>query len=268
MHKKTHHIVTTPNPSDYIFAFENQAIYLLDGKRLPLFSEVENYFKNTKSFYCFAENNNNRCLIAEIDHIVGDEKFASVPLRSAHTILDEKLFALAWRARHLCHWRKTHAYCGVCGNKNNNKEDEQAMICSHCKYVTYPRISPCIIVLITRGEKILLARSSHFPSEVYSTLAGFVEPGESLAQTLHREIFEEVGLKVTNDVYFGSQPWPFPDSLMIGFTVEYLSGDIKIDPVEIEDAQWFDITNLPKLPQIGSIGRNLIEAYLSRQLSA
>lgn len=259
---KIHHSITKPIADDLIFAFHHQEIYLIDGKRIPTFSEVESHFKNTQSFYCFAESNNQRYLIPETNEIIEDKNYLKIALRNTFSILDDALFSAAWRAIHLLHWRKTHTYCGVCGHKNSNKEDEQAMICSQCKHVTYPRIAPCIIVLVTNNDKILLARSPHFPPKIYSTLAGFVEPGESLEQTLHREIFEEVGVRVSNLKYVGSQPWPFPDSLMIGFTVEYVSGDIKIDPKEIEDAQWFDIHHLPTLPQSGSISRKIIENYI------
>lgn len=167
---------------------------------------------------------------------------------------------------HLAHWRRTHRFCGCCGKENSEKCDEQALICPSCQHITYPRISPCIIVLITHGEKLLLARSPHFPEKVYSTLAGFVEAGESLEQTLHREIKEEVGLVVSDVTYFGSQPWPFPDSLMIAFHAKYQSGEIKIDGLEIEDAQWFDQDNLPQLPRPESIGRHLIDAFLGAKI--
>jgi NAD+ diphosphatase len=129
-------------------------------------------------------------------------------------------------------------------------------------HVTYPRISPCIIVLVARGEEMLLARSAHFSPEVYSTLAGFIEPGESAEEAVHREILEEVGVHVKNVRYFSSQPWPFPDSLMLAFTADYESGEISIDPKEIEDAKWYGPENLPKLPTTFSIARALIEQHL------
>ena len=132
-----------------------------------------------------------------------------------------------------------------------------------CKLSVYPRISPAVIVLVERGDEILLARSPHFVPGVYSTLAGFVEPGETLEGTVRREIHEEVGVHVDNICYFGSQPWPFPNSLMIGFRADYASGDLTIDGVEIEAAGWFRRDNLPKLPFKVSIARSLIEAFLA-----
>ena len=262
--KKQYHVIAQPNPDDIIFAFQKNDIYLLDEKCLPRWNQVERCFNSSATYYCFAETENCRYVIVETDLILKHENYHAIKLKSASTILDETLFALAKYANHLHHWRRTHAYCGNCGNKNSEKTDEQAFICLHCQHVTYPRISPCIIVLITRGSKLLLARSPHFSEKVYSTLAGFVEPGESLEQALHREIKEEVGVTVSEITYFGSQPWPFPDSLMIGFHAKYLAGKIEFDGVEIEDAQWFDVHSLPQLPSSTSIARELIESHLKQ----
>ncbi|MCX7124850.1 MAG: NAD(+) diphosphatase [Gammaproteobacteria bacterium] len=258
---KQHHSIDHPNSNDLIFVFQGTDIYLFEGKVLPKWHQISNYFNSNACFYCFSEFENTRYLIAENTTIKSNEVYFIVNLRSTWAILSEADFMLARNANHLQHWRKTHRFCGHCGNKNSDKNDEQALICGSCHHVTYPRISPCIIVLITNGNKILLARSPHFPGKMYSTLAGFIEPGESLEQTVHREVKEEVGVTIKNLRYFGSQPWPFPDSLMIGFFAEYESGSILIDQKEIEDAQWFDIDNLPELPLKLSISRELIETY-------
>lgn len=262
--KKQYHVIEQPNSTDLIFAFQKQSIYLLEGKRLPRWEEVKHCFNSSDIFYCFAEKEAQRFVIVEANLLFQSENYVPINIKAAAFILDEPLFSLAKYASHLHHWRRTHAYCGTCGNKNADKIDEQAFICLHCQHVSYPRISPCIIVLITRGRELLLARSPHFSEKVYSTLAGFVEPGESLEQALHREIKEEVGVTVSDVTYFGSQPWPFPDSLMIGFHATYLSGDIVFDGVEIEDAQWFDVHSLPQLPSTASIARELIESHLKR----
>ncbi len=264
--QKSFSIVNTPNPDDLIFAFHDEHIYLLDGKIIPDWKSCSQYFNLTRNFYCFSEDkeNNKQFLLFDADYLESNSEFIKIPLRKAWEFLSDTLFSIARYARHLYHWRKTHAYCGVCSTKNSNKKDEQAFICDACGHVTYPRIAPCIILLIYHENKLLLARSPHFPKSIYSTIAGFVDPGESLEEAIHREVFEELGVRVKNIAYFGSQPWPFPDSLMIGFTAEYLSGDINIDPTEIEDAQWFDIKKLPELPSKISISRELIEAYLSR----
>ncbi|MCX7121791.1 MAG: NAD(+) diphosphatase [Gammaproteobacteria bacterium] len=261
--EKKYHTVDSPNDNDFIFVFKGADIYLIERKKLPNWHAVSNYFNQGARFYCFSESNQSRYLISENTEINDDSNFFKVNLRSTWTILDDVLFSLARNANHLHYWRKTHHYCGNCGHKNSDKVDEQALICLSCQHVTYPRISPCIIVLITNGNKILLARSPHFPPKIYSTLAGFIEPGESLEEALHREVKEEVGVTISGLTYFGSQPWPFPDSLMIGFHASYLAGEIKIDEKEIEDAQWFDIDNLPELPQKLSVGRALIDSYIA-----
>lgn len=146
-----------------------------------------------------------------------------------------------------------------------NKNDERAKVCPSCGFVNYPRISPAMIVAVTRGREILLAKGSRFQGGFYSVLAGFVEPGETFEECVEREIKEEVGLKVKNINYFGSQPWPFPDSLMVGFTAEYAGGDITIDNKEILDAGWYTAEGLPLIPGNGSIARRLIDWYVQKQ---
>ena len=140
--------------------------------------------------------------------------------------------------------------------------------CTACGKEYYPRINPCIIVLITRGDKILLARSSRRGTDFYSCLAGFIEPGESAEQAVRREVFEEVGLQVTNIRYTGSQPWPFPSQLMLGFYADYLDGEINPDPEEIADADWYAVDQLPKVPSPRiSIAGQLIETYVESALN-
>jgi NAD+ diphosphatase len=145
---------------------------------------------------------------------------------------------------------------------------ERAMYCSHCDLRAYPRISPSMIVLITRGDEVLLARSPRFVTGVYSTLAGFAEPGESAEDCVRREVMEEVQLKVRNIQYKGSQCWPFPHSMMLGFHAEYDSGEIVPQADEIEDAQWFSIHDMPPLPASRSIARYLIDLYLAQRSGA
>jgi NAD+ diphosphatase len=139
------------------------------------------------------------------------------------------------------------------------------MLCPACGHLHFPRLAPAVIVLIERDREMLLARSPGFTPGVYSTIAGFVEPGESLEDTVHREIWEEVGVEVEDVRYFGSQPWPFPHSLMVGFVARWKSGDIRIDEKEIEDARWFTPEKLPPgLPSPMSIARRLVDDFLGR----
>jgi len=177
--------------------------------------------------------------------------------------IDEQLFALAGRASQLLAWERDHKFCGRCGQGMVMDIDERAMRCEPCSTINYPRIAPCIIVLITRGEELLLARNANFPVPMYSTLAGFIEAGEAAEETLVREVREEVGVEVSNVRYFQSQSWPFPSQLMLGFFAEYAGGDIVCDEREIADAQWFHYQDLPMIPPTSSISGQLIAHYIS-----
>ncbi len=187
-----------------------------------------------------------------------------VDLKTLYGKMDPALHALAGKAVQLVFWNRTHQFCGQCGNKTIEKPGERAKECSSCQALNFPKISPAIMALVQKNDEILLARSPHFPKGVYSVLAGFVDPGETLEQCVKREVLEEVGLHVDGIQYFGSQPWPFPSSLMIAFTCKWVGGEITIDPVEIEDAQWFKKENLPLLPPKMSISRLLIDTYASQ----
>lgn len=163
-------------------------------------------------------------------------------------------------------WLSQHRFCGSCGQRLVQMPGERAMRCEPCDAQHYPRLSPCMITLVTRGDEVLLARSSRHPPGMFSTLAGFVEPGETVEQCVAREVFEEVGVAVRNLRYLGSQNWPFPHALMLGFQAEYVGGDIVPQPGEIEQAQWFSVRQLPALPSRHSIARYLIDRYVAERL--
>jgi NAD+ diphosphatase len=201
-------------------------------------------------------------LAAEVDP---PEGMCFEQLRGLWSSLPEQLFWIAGRAFQIVDWDRNHQYCGRCGSRTRDKEGERAKICPQCGHTAYPRISPAVIVAITRGREILLARAHRFPHAMYSVIAGFVEAGESLEQCVRREISEEVGITVKNLRYFGSQSWPFPNSLMVGFTAEHASGEIRIDPSEIVDARWFTVDNLPRIPDKVSIARRLIDWFIDLQ---
>lgn len=186
-------------------------------------------------------------------------------LRRLYGRLDEEVWKLAGRAVQILEWDRNHRFCGRCGAETVRKEEELARVCPGCGLQHFPRISPAVIVRIERGDQVLLARSPHFAPGVYSTLAGFVEPGESLEQTVAREVLEEVGVQVTNIRYFGSQPWPFPHSLMIGFVADWESGEIRPQEGEIEDAGWFGVDSLPGMPSRFSIARTLIDDFVAQR---
>jgi NAD+ diphosphatase len=176
--------------------------------------------------------------------------------------VDDVLFALAGRAAQVLDWERDHQFCGRCAQPMEVDQQERAMRCAPCKIMNYPRIAPCVIVLVTRGEEMLLARNVNFPGQMYSTLAGFIEAGESAEDTLIREVKEEVGVDVHNLRYFQSQSWPFPNQLMLGFFAEYAGGDIVCDPSEIADAQWFHYRDMPQTPPPSSISGQLIQHYM------
>jgi NAD+ diphosphatase len=190
------------------------------------------------------------------------EDMSYMGLRALYGAVDEDVFLLAGKAFQVVNWDKTHKFCGSCGTETFSMETERAKKCPKCGHMSFPVLSPAVITAILKGNKILLAHNRNFRGNMYSLIAGFVEPGETLEETVKREVMEEVGLNVKNVKYFSSQPWPFPNSLMIGFTAEYESGEIAVDGEEINHAAWFDVNNLPELPGEISIARKLINWFI------
>ncbi len=192
--------------------------------------------------------------------------FETMGLRALAGLLAPEMFGAVGRAMHTCDWLSTNRFCGRCGTPTTRSAHERCVECPACKLRVFPRISPAIITLVRKGDLALLASNAAFPGAFYSTLAGFADIGESLEETLVREVHEEVGVNVKNVRYFGSQPWPFPNSLMVGFTAEWDSGEIVIDPKEIADAKWFAADALPAIPPRLSIARRLIDAWVGEVL--
>jgi len=175
----------------------------------------------------------------------------------------KQLYKIAGRAVQILAWDRTHRYCGQCGSKTEERSNEFAKVCPECGFTSYPRISPSIIVAVIKGKELFLARSTHFQKYNFHTLiSGFVEPGESLEECLRREVKEEAGITVKNIRYFGSQPWPFPNSLMLAFTAEHDCGEIVLDDEELYEAGWFAVDRLPPLPDSDSIARRLIDWFI------
>jgi NAD+ diphosphatase len=185
-------------------------------------------------------------------------------LRTLFLQLDDPLLALAGRAFQIAEWERSHRFCGRCGTPTRDKAGERAKECPNCGYVAYPRVSPAMMVLVTRDRELLLARARRFPHAVYSALAGFVEVGESIEDCIHREVREEVGVEVGGLRYVASQSWPFPHSLMIAYTAEYAGGEVHPCDDEIVDARWFALDALPQLPSPVSIARQLIDTTVAR----
>ena len=197
---------------------------------------------------------------------------AALDLYSYFGRASEVEWVIAGRAVQLAEWARTHRFCGRCAAPTALNDGDRSMKCPACGLLAYPRLAPAMITLVTKGEPgptqvALLARGVQFRAPMYSCLAGFVEPGETLEQAVIREVGEEVGITVRNARYWGSQPWPFPHSLMIGFTAEWVSGEIECDPSEIVDAQWYSRDELPPIPPRISIARKLIDAWLGGELS-
>lgn len=186
-------------------------------------------------------------------------------LRVLYGNLDETLHAVAGCAVQIVEWDRTHQYCGACGKPTELSTTDRSRVCPDCKIPNFPRLSPAMIVAVERGDEILLARSPHFPAGIYSVLAGFVEPGESAEEAVAREVMEEAGIRVKDIRYFGSQPWPYPNSLMLGFQATYDSGEIRLEDDEIEDARWFKADEMPNFfPGRMSISQWLIHDFLER----
>ncbi len=183
-------------------------------------------------------------------------------LRAMFGVMDDEVLGVAGRACQIAEWARTHRYCGACGEPMNQLPAERCFQCHACGHVAYPRISPAMMVLIRKGGQVLLAMHTQSPVQRYVPLAGFLEAGESIEEAVHREVMEEVGLKVGNLQYFGSQSWPFPHSLMIAFTADYVSGEIRVDPNEITEARWFGPGDdwPEKVPQV-SISSILVDAH-------
>ena len=179
--------------------------------------------------------------------------------------VDDGLFAVAGRAFQILEWAHSHRFCGRCGTPTvSHTKGERARICPSCAFSSYPRINPCVIVAVSRGEEILLARAQRFNRPMFSTLAGFIEAGETAEEALLREVQEEVGVVVRNPRYFGSQSWPFPGNLMLGFHAEYESGDIVLQEEEIAEAGFYHFSDLPPIPPAGSIAHALIRDFVAR----
>ena len=209
------------------------------------------------------------CIAAEVpEGTEAPEGMAFKGLRELYGRIDEDLLWLAGRAVQIIDWDRTHQYCSRCGTPPEILSYERAKKCPNCGFSTYPRLAPAVIVRVDRiidnRHHILLARNHRFPPGFYSVLAGFTEPGETLEECVHREIKEEVGINVTNIKYFGSQPWPFPHSLMIAYTADYAGGEFELEDAEIAAADWFSSEDLPKIPPRMSIARRLIDDFLTK----
>ncbi|MBF0276923.1 MAG: NAD(+) diphosphatase [SAR324 cluster bacterium] len=248
------------------FLFNQNRLLVQESSRgadLPFVQELSELGLTAVRQHYLGTLNGVHCYSAELqaDQVL-PEKMKFEGLRELFERLSPEFYTLAGHASQIVTWDQNHQYCGRCGTRTEIMDDERARICPQCRHMSFPRISPCIIVAVIKDKEILLARSPHFPPGRYSVLAGFVEAGETLEDCVKREVIEEVGITVTNIRYFDNQPWPFPHSLMIGFIADYAEGEISIDHKEIVDANWYSRDKLPNLPHRASIARRLVEWYL------
>lgn len=257
--------LVTPPPSldapALWFAFQRSSIIISDttGAALPRCRDLAEYGVPALRSHYLGLLGDEHCYAAEVDERQPlPQGWATLGLRELFGLVDGTLAALSGRALQILDWERNHRFCSRCGTPMQPRSDERARACPACRFTSYPPVSPAVMVLITRGRELLLARKAVWPPGRYSAIAGFVEPGEMLEDTVVRETREEVGVEVGALKYFGSQPWPFPHSLMVAFTAEYAGSEVRPDGVEIEEAAWFDAEALPNLPPSVSISRRLI----------
>lgn len=249
----------------FVFMASNVLVMEENGSiSIPVLRELSDLGLRPIREWYLGTINGSHCYCAEVSEDAAvPEKMVFYGLRFLYGRLEESIHKTAMKAMHIIEWDRTNLYCSRCRNEMTRAKGMNAKECPGCGFLSFPRISPAIIVLVEKDSTLLLVRSKRFTAELYSVLAGFVEPGETLEEAVKREIEEEVGIRVRNIRYFGSQPWPFPDSLMIGFTAEYESGEITMEEAEIADAGWFDPHRLPTIPGKISIARELIDWFVN-----
>jgi NAD+ diphosphatase len=252
------HSITLPDKKyGYWFIVNKGRLYLKEDSQVPLGTMASLTIATQPEQICWlGVYQQQPCyLLVDHDHIADESRW-----HSARSLLvqSEMLFELAARALQVALFLQTHRFCGQCGSAMHLVNWELAALCNKCGHRCYPRIAPCVLVGITRPGQILLARSTRHKPGFYSILAGFVESAETLEQAAVREVKEEVGVDITNLNYVGSQPWPFPHSLMTGFTADYKQGDIVCQPHEIAEASWFDLTDLPEVPPQETLSGRII----------
>lgn len=251
----------------FIYNADKMLVNLETNEKLPFVKDLEELNLIPIRKHYMGTLADHPCYCAEVDpETIPHEGMDFIDLRSIYDILDEDLYLLSGRAIQIVNWDKNHMYCGKCGTETETMEDDRAKICPECGFTSYTRISPAIITAIIKDEKILMAKHSYGLKDRYALIAGFLEAGETLEEAVKREVMEEVGIEVKDIKYFGSQPWPFPNSLMIGFTANYAGGEIEVDGNEIVDAKWFGVNEVSKFPSRISIASELVEWYLEKFL--
>lgn len=245
------------NEKSYYFIFNSKReLYLTEDKKIPLTQLEElNIFNFTFKLF-IGTYKNHPCFVARVDE---EDNFFSL-----HIVynINKDTYLMATRAVLINDWYQSHQYCGKCGTKTVIDQKDMMLICPKCGQMHYPRISPAVIMAIEKDNKLLMAKHSYHKEHRYALVAGFVEPGETIEDAVHREVMEEIGIKIKNLKYMRSQSWPFPNSLMIGFTAEYDSGEIKVDGDEIVKAKWFSKDEIQMYPSDISISAWLLQNFI------
>ncbi|TVR60289.1 MAG: NAD(+) diphosphatase [Spirochaetaceae bacterium] len=260
-----------PDDRDPVFCFVGDRLLVTAADvRVPVFSELAGLRVSRLQY--FGTLHDSPCFLCEMpdfdDGIETDADRTNVraggTLRDLFGVLDDNTLATASRAFQILAWDRSSGFCPACGSPTRCSNHERGKTCTSCAYSQYPRVVPAMIVAVVRDAKILLARAANRSRVFYSVLAGFVEPGESLEECVRREIHEEVGISVRNITYFASQSWPFPHSLMVAFTAEWASGEIRPDPAEIAEAAWYGPDEIPRVPSRMSVSRALIDWFVRK----
>jgi len=254
------------NHARYIVSASGQLLCLQGHPWQPLTSRFQqDISQQLRARHYLGTIDQRHCFVVEVEYRERlPDGYEWLGLRSQMGQISDELFELAGRALQIVNWYNYHRYCGRCGGRTTPHPQERAMVCEACQHEFYPRLSPCVITVITRDDHCLLARNAKFPSAYYSALAGFIEAGETVEAALHREVKEEVGITIDNLKYFGSQPWPFPGQLMLGFHAEYEGGEILVDGEEIVDAQWWRYDQLPVVPPPSTLSGRLIQHFVDQ----
>lgn len=253
-----------PAADHWAVVFYEGKVLNVDGLIIHRFNQIDLDPSSNSAPLFIGYWQDNPCFLVGLGEDTVQENRVFSSLRQQLGVVDDNLFALAGRAAQLYHWLVYHRFCGRCGERNQLHYRELMLACAACEATFYPTIAPCVIGIITRGEQCLLAHNAQFKPNLYSTLAGFIEVGESAEQAFCREVAEEVGIVIKNLHYVESQVWPFPSQLMLAFSAEYAGGEICVDGVEIVDAQWFSADNMPAIPPPETVSGRLIRAHIGR----
>jgi NAD+ diphosphatase len=263
-----HHVSPEdPGSAPLCFAFRKREMLVTEAGLLPPVDVIDEHGIDAVRRQYLGALNGVHCYSLELEaELKAPEGLAFRDLRMLFGSLEANLHAVAGRAVQIVEWDRTHQFCGECGEKMVLASLDRSRSCPSCATPMYPRLAPAMICAVERGNEILLGRSPHFPAGIYSVLAGFVEPGESAEEAVIREVYEETRIVCDNVQYYSSQAWPFPNSLMLGFTAQYVSGNIDTEADELEDANWFAVDDLPTtFPGNISISQWLLNDFIERK---